>query len=364
MKVQVMVVEDEANVRNGLANFIKELEGVYQVMATASNGMEALNIMKREIPHILITDIRMPVMDGLTLIQHVKRDFPTVSVAILSGYADFDYARQALRFGVSDYLLKPINKESLVQTLNQLAAQLLKLPPGFSALHKYHKWDMTLVREESNLLESVELGDQSGVKGRIDVFFNEVRKRSHHETINAIPYYTDLMISLRKRLSFPEQLRESVNPVIERITDCFHPGLPLEKVEDHIRQCLEECTRLSANLHRNSSADIVIRCKELMEKNFDNDISLQEVAQTIGVSAAYLSRVIRKNLGMTFSEYLLRLRMKKAEHMLLHTEVKVMDIAKYVGYDNPEYFSRLFKRVYGETPCDYRARHRTEKREA
>lgn len=363
MRVQIMVVEDEINVRNGLSNFIQELGDTFTVMSTAANGAEALGIMKQGAPHILLTDIRMPVMDGLTLIENVKREYPDVITAVLSGYADFSYAQQALRHGVTDYLLKPLKKDSLAVTLNRMASEVLKLPSGYSSLlHHNHKWDMPLIRAESKLLESIELGDKAGLAENKGIFFKEIRKRCHDDVIKIIPYYTDFAITLRKRLSHMEQLAQCVESSFDRLAEQLRLVQPLEAVEQHLSDCLEYYTEITLCFHKNHSADIAVRCKEIIQNHYNKNISLQDISNSIGVTAAHLSRIVHRDLGLTFTEYVTGLRMKKAADMLLHTDVKIMDIAKYVGYDNPEYFSRMFKRIHGETPNDYRLNKQSKKR--
>ena len=91
-----------------------------------------------------------------------------------------------------------------------------------------------------------------------------------------------------------------------------------------------------------------------MDVNYNKEISLQEVADIIGVSAAHLSRVVKKELGKNFTEYIVDLRMEKAKSMLKMTNFKIMDISKLVGYENPDYFTRIFKRHIGISPQEYR----------
>lgn len=120
----VMVVEDEYYVRASILNRI-EWESLGLLMPRqAENGSQALELMRREPVHILITDIRMPVMDGLTLTLEAQKICPDICCIILSGYGEFESARSALRMQVVNYLLKPVDIDELVQTLKECTARL------------------------------------------------------------------------------------------------------------------------------------------------------------------------------------------------------------------------------------------------
>lgn len=117
---QLLLVEDENIIRNGLRHIIEKLHLKDVHILEACNGLEAVEIAKKEKPHIIITDIRMPFMDGLELIETLKKLLPNTGFIILSGYSEFEYARTAISLGVTEYLLKPINKEQLTTALYKL----------------------------------------------------------------------------------------------------------------------------------------------------------------------------------------------------------------------------------------------------
>ncbi|MEH7306989.1 response regulator [Neobacillus drentensis] len=355
MLVKVLIVEDELVVRNGISNFIKEMGEPFDLIGAASNGEDALKIIQSHSPHIVITDIKMPKMDGLSLVEKVKKMYPDIIIAILSGYADFTYATRAMRFGVSDYLLKPINKEVFGTTLNRLMGEVVKGSVKYShLLQNQPKWDMGLIRLESELLDCVEMANKSGLTNKAQLFIAELRKRSQNDTIKVLPYLTDFLVSLRKRIITNDELRGFIEPIIEKTIESIVPETDFTRIEEKINCLLDSSVYIVGQFKKTTSPDLVIRCKEIMDANYNKEISLQEVAEIIGVSAAHLSRVVKKELGKNFTEYIVDLRIEKAKNMLEATNFKVMDISKTVGYDNPDYFSRIFKRQCGITPQDYR----------
>lgn len=121
-----VIAEDEDLIRSGLIRKIEQSRQSFAVVGEATHGAEALELVRRMQPQLLITDIRMPVMDGLKLIEEVYKYFPRTAVMIASGYADFEYARQAMKFNVKHYLLKPVKPLELAEVLNDIRAQLSK----------------------------------------------------------------------------------------------------------------------------------------------------------------------------------------------------------------------------------------------
>ena len=117
---KVMLVEDEPPILNMIKDIINSGDNEFMVSSWAYNGRDALKLLENEVPDVIITDIRMPFMDGLELISQVNKLYPQVSCIILSGYSDFEYARSAIRLKVFDYLLKPIEPEALTALMTKL----------------------------------------------------------------------------------------------------------------------------------------------------------------------------------------------------------------------------------------------------
>lgn len=122
----VMVVEDEPLIKENIITKIHNANSLFKVIYAASNGQEALTHMDKYHPDVLITDIQMPVMNGLELIEQVKKRYPNMECIILTGYNEFEYARKAMKNGVQEYLLKPLKQEQISDVLKTLQARLLK----------------------------------------------------------------------------------------------------------------------------------------------------------------------------------------------------------------------------------------------
>lgn len=136
-EIKVFLVEDEMVIRRGIKNSIDwEKEG-YIFCGEASDGELAYPMIIKEKPDILITDIRMPFMDGLELCKLVKKELPNIKILILSGYDEFDYAKESIRLGVTEYLLKPISSGKLLEALNGVSESIRREKEDKDLVRKY-----------------------------------------------------------------------------------------------------------------------------------------------------------------------------------------------------------------------------------
>ena len=122
--LKVFLVEDETIIREGLRDIIPWQQYGYILVGDAGDGEQALPMIRETRPDVLITDIKMPFMDGLALSSLVNKELPGTKIIIISGYDDFEYARQAIRIGVEQYLLKPITKATLTATLSEVREKI------------------------------------------------------------------------------------------------------------------------------------------------------------------------------------------------------------------------------------------------
>ena len=124
MTIRTIVVEDEKRLARNIAKHIEE-NPAFTVSALFHNGEDAWEYLRSDPPQVVVTDISMPVMDGIELVKRVHEAGLSVHCVILTGYADFDYAREALRAGVDDYLLKPVNIEELQELLHRIEISIV-----------------------------------------------------------------------------------------------------------------------------------------------------------------------------------------------------------------------------------------------
>jgi len=123
-KLTFVVAEDEERMRDYLARKTAELDPAFECAGTAADGEEAVELVERHLPDLLITDIKMPVLGGLELVERIRRTNPELRILIVSGFSEFEYARQGIELGVDDYILKPIDLERLREVLRRVRIRL------------------------------------------------------------------------------------------------------------------------------------------------------------------------------------------------------------------------------------------------
>ena len=118
--MKAVVIEDEILIREGLCKLMKKMFPEIEVTGTAGNGQEGLLCIERDKPDMIITDIRMPVMDGLEMITKMQESGIFPKVIVLTAYSEFSYAQQAVKLGVSDYIIKPVVVQEFVRTIRKI----------------------------------------------------------------------------------------------------------------------------------------------------------------------------------------------------------------------------------------------------
>lgn len=144
---RTLIVDDECLIRQGIKHYIDwEKEG-FSIVGEAANGQEALEFIKITNPHVIITDILMPIMDGVELTRIVKEKYPTIEIIILSSFAEFDYVRSTFQNGVIDYILKPkLDSQSLLKALNTAASKIPMLKTDDKNFNQHPSIEQMMIR--------------------------------------------------------------------------------------------------------------------------------------------------------------------------------------------------------------------------
>jgi two-component system response regulator YesN len=223
-KRSILIVEDEIGVRRGLLKKINWEELDLFIMGEAQNAEEAYELIKHNQPDIILLDMRMPGMGGMKFLEILQAEYPKIKPIIISGHSDFEYARQALRYGASDYLLKPIIKEELKNVLIKTKEAIQEQNDQLNTQrqqHRIHHESITLLK--SCLLNKLLLG--------LNLNDTEVLKRLAHLDIELnYKYYALAVISL-SNLDNEYKLQENdpslaffvlENMINESVSDVLH----------------------------------------------------------------------------------------------------------------------------------------------
>ena len=521
---QIFVVEDELLIRQSIRNVIEHMSGPYAFCGEASDGEMALSMMQDLMPDIVLTDIRMPFLDGFELIRHARKMMPWLKIVIISGYDDFEYAQKAITLGVDQYLLKPVRAQELTRAIEDMARQIEEskarnmLPHGYdrdelqialrqhfmhqllhggasaaTLLERSRTLGLDIVRQHyqpvlfsfddaecdravlqvalKNVLEKLQLplyyfGESSQLS--LLFFGNDLPSLTEqayqsiailrHELKELCPVITIAIGSGVQRLSavcdahkaaadvlkkvssvsagqvidindtaqitaevvesgslFGEEFRQKLSQIsarevpalIDSVLDGpssnqFHsmlvryyalidilkmtvhfisratPGVDAKDIasrlssrhdlfaasnrRDSFRETAIELLQQAVDMRRESAgamkySHVISRAEKYVAENFcDPTISLLSTARHVGMSAAHFSTVFSQTLGRSFINYLTAMRIERAKELLRTTGMKLSSIAMEIGYNEPNYFSHVFRKLEGITPKEYRSR--------
>lgn len=361
--LKVFLVEDESIIRETLRDTVPWNQCGYSFVGEASDGEMALPLIRERRPDVLITDIRMPFMDGLELSRQVLEEFPDMKVIILSGYDDFEYAQKAISIGVERYLLKPITKNTLIGILQSLREKV-------EERSRRQEEPVPLPEPPAETVDLSELGrlDPAGLNpGWMTALLQSASPEEIGDTVpKHLQPYRQVMdngdfrsyLLLTARFTAAEfllPLGADLEGFSHTVDALGQPGNGQE-LEKLVIRVLQEAVRLREKHASHRYRGVLTQAAAFIDGNFsDEKLSLNQVAREVNVSPNYLSAVFSQEMGCTFVEYVTSRRMDRARELLRSTRLRSGEVAAAVGYKDPHYFSFLFKKTQGCTPREYRA---------
>ncbi|AFQ44252.1 response regulator transcription factor [Desulfosporosinus meridiei] len=346
---KVLLVDDEELERKILWLTLQNSDLPIATIHEAVNGRDALEKVHLLQPDLVIMDIKMPGIDGIEATKQIKSFYPSTEVIILTAYGKFSYSQKAIKAQATDYLLKPILPQLLIeavrQALNRLSRQ--KFQPGPAM-------DFT------NLEELVKVGDLGEGKRQLALIFAKLAEVEPLPS-TALLYSFGLrlmVIVLQAALSAGADPGEVTSTEYDLVQNLSHITSH-STLEAWGAGMLEKCIRLlgSAIQQHNQGLTLIRKAMEYIDHNYAENISLNMVAKHVHLSPAYLSRIFNKNTGVGFTDYLTQVRLKKAKHQLRRSADTIDQIAIATGFNSSSYFSAIFKKSEGLTPSEYRGKH-------
>ncbi|NHN29885.1 response regulator transcription factor [Paenibacillus agricola] len=344
----VLIVDDEVMIKRSLTKLINGSRHGFHVGGEAEDGSEALALWERLKPDLIVTDISMPVMDGLELIKEIRSRGQETEIVILSGYDDFGYAQQAMRYGIMDYVLKPLRQEQLEEILEKSAIRLdnkgrsqqergkrLWECRGTASLVAEHLW---MVREPEAL-------------GLLTHYCHQLL--GNGLTLAACTEQLENTLALAET--------ELVVQSCGKFTELPKPLLSASEALDELLLRAGELTSAYVEQIRRmrnwGQHQVIHKAMEYMEAHYANEhLSLSHVADEARMSESYFSRCFKEELGVSFIDYIIKLRMEKAKELLQAADSKTYEVAHAVGYSDYPHFSKSFKKYSGLSPNEYKKR--------
>lgn len=360
MSYKAVIIDDEIWTRKVIRSLGEWEKYGIRIAGEASDGEYGLELIRQVKPDIILTDVCMPQMNGLELIERLRSERDPVQVIFISGYDDYSYVRSAMKLGVVDYLLKPVKPEELNRQLMVCTEKLARLARekeegDLSAGFLREEWAEEFYRIREETVEALHGGHPDILERKLERMGAFLRERmgSSPDKSSMISVYYMLIQGLQRyilgRGYRPEEIFGEQSTVFVFDRDST-PGMMLDFVTGLYRQALLELRRRSRERGKLDIGQI----RRYMEEHYREGITLEETAALFFVSKEYLSKAFKASEGKGFSEYLTALRMEKARELLLDYRVPIKEVGEQVGYMDQAHFYRTFKKYFGKTPGEMR----------
>ncbi len=360
MSYKVVIIDDEKWTREvikGIGNW-EELE--LEVVGEASDGEFGFEIIKRTNPDIVITDVCMPRINGLQLIQTIKDNGFDCLLIMISGYNDFHYVQNALRLGVSDYILKPVKPEILNKQLetcvNKIKQKRKETKVGFDLnfvsmeYAKYIDYRLTWINNAllSNSQEKL-INEFNQLEKEIEVKFIQIQRQDF-----LIYFYYRLLNNLQNYItSCGYQYKQIFSTKYTSFV--FGDDTKFIRMLTYLKELyIEANIKIIEYKNKRNKLDIS-KVKEYILLNYLDEISLEKTADIFSISKEYLSKLFKDEYKISFSKFIIQLRMEKAMKLVLDLNIPLKDIPEASGFFDHAHFYKTFKKYYEKTPTDIRS---------
>lgn len=407
---KAIIVDDEKKIRDGLKKLINWEEHGFIIVGQASDGVEALELYAQTKPSLVITDIKMPRKDGLHLASELKKINSDVSIIILSGYNDFNYAKQAIKFNVSNYLMKPVNVDELCSELDSIRDRIIS---RLSLENKIKHDDENLKNMLLIKLINGDLTEEDAIKTSSDHNINLYDTKRLCICILDIPDLLKPKSSISK--SDIHLKRFIINNVMEELigskpsryfceyskgryciiaasTDMeLKTDLLVDEMDDLAKSFKEFCDldiiiavgnivntvseltnsyksasalfdlKLGTDINErvlyhslaDSSTDI-IEILRYINKHYHEELSLKKLSEVFYISPSYLGQLLIKETGQYFNDLLNKTRVENSKKYLQNSIYPIQKISEMVGYKNIDHYYKNFKNITGISPANYK----------
>lgn len=397
---KLLIADDEPMICEGLAAYARRFwKDSLEWVRTAPDGETAWKCIQEDAPDILITDIRMPHGSGIELLERIRTQELDIKAIVLSGYSDFEYVRDMARLGIENYLLKPVNEEELVSTVNNTLQKIEKE----QGMRMQARLNEDLIREniinrwlygaigENELVDRAEfLGLDLEAEEYLPCCIRLLGAEEERGTQLLFQIYTICRELLKaEECYFSRNYNGDVIAVF-----CAPRGEASGRAASALNRCLDQIRAQTgqkayvllgnsvpdywkvSESFRNAIANGVhidrirtaeekededgnaspfsLRLAQYVLEHYREELSLKSLAQHFRGNAAYIGQVFRRDMHKSFSDYLRDVRLEKAKELLVSGNASAKEIGERVGFSNTTYFSTVFKKETGLSPDRYR----------
>ena len=341
----VLVVEDNKDLRKYLYTILSEH---YNVLL-AENGKAGLLMTRTELPDFIITDVTMPVMDGITMVSEIKQDheLSQIPIIILSAKASVQDRLKGFEMGVDAYMTKPFSTEYLLGRISAVLKQR----------HNLQKEMIQKLEHTGNLIgKAMSNGISSGINGSKNKGLNNGLNNALNNGLNDA-----LNNGLNNALNDGQNgglIASSANEPEKTLSQITQEITEKEREKEEKARMKREQSDFAFMASQINDATTARILKYVTEHIDTPDLKIDDIADAMGMSRSVLYTKIKQQLGMTPIDFVRHVRIMRACELLKDTDESLSSVAFAVGFSDPKYFSKVFKRETGIVPTEYRERTR------
>jgi two-component system response regulator YesN len=332
----------------------------YRIVCEANNGHEALKMLDNHTIDLIITDIKMPKVDGLELLKKVTAEGLCPCVVLMSDHCDFNYARKGLVLGAFDYLVKPVNEEELRGLLERAKEFIANKK---NEIEKLQQLELELESNRTSYLFSAEISQ----------LIELVIKRDERVREYAVSVAEALCSELSKdAFTLESTLNETLSSIANQVKDKYNwfdkfhsikklTNREFSKLQERetiinefvgsVMSIAELLNKLLLYNNQDSLANQICSC---VLENIDGNVSLKTVSELIFMNKSYISEAFKQKTGMSFTEYMTIAKIERAKKLMADEGLRNYEVAQLLGFKDVEYLSKLFKKHTGFSPSEYR----------
>lgn len=371
MMYNLLIVDDEWVIREGLTKTIPWEKWNIHVVGAASNGEKAYHMLQQHQVDILLTDIRMPGISGLNLVEKCRKFYPKMKIIFLTGHNEFNYAQTALKLGADDFLLKPTDVKELKKTMRKVINELNKekneetnilsilirnaVKEGVNKniadkIKSYH-----ILRDNFGFLK---IKQDAPLKWNIDDTNNLLIEKTKNEAfylffgIQDVTEWEEIITNAKRTFT---DIKQSTEISVSQLTDDVLQLQNIYKQANVASDRSDNNGYVIVNRYLDTNYRLEMEKALLyIDQHFTESIDQTNIARKFHMSNGYFSKLFKQHTNMNFVEYLTKKRLEMAKKLLKNTNLKSYEIATEVGYNESRYFNQLFKKHVGCTPIEYR----------
>ena len=353
----VMIVDDMDYARLDIKRLkLWGEESGFCISEEARNGSEALSKLEMNPVDLVVTDIKMPKVDGIELLRKIMEKNLCSCVVLLSDYSDFNYVRQGLVLGAFDYLKKPVNETEFEKLLGRAKDFILEKRKELERVKRLEEnVEIYFPKADVNqIIELIENGDIRAINAAEHIV-HVVDVNLNNDLINVESVLKRVILEIVKEVLEKYRWLDKFLIITKLENMDFLDCDTLVSLEKEFDQIIEKIISTINKLYFNNSRnEIVNSISSYVLENVDVQISLSIVANKLFMNKTYISELFKQKTGIGFVEYLRSVKMERAKKLMNEGNLKIYEIGAILGYKDIEYFSRQFKKYTGINPAEYR----------